>query len=155
GGFPRARILVRHIRRPTVQKRKSRENQAKNHRSKRLAHIEARRYNPPSLQAAPVAQLDRAPDYESGGQRFESFRARHFSETNCIDRPALLRAGALRPVMGAVASICGKRSSAREGALPASVGLTGLARLCAGSGGGVDDVDAVGAFVFVSLEIDG
>ena len=31
---------------------------------------------PPSK--APVAQLDRAPDYESGGQRFESFRARHF-----------------------------------------------------------------------------
>ena len=27
---------------------------------------------------APVAQLDRAPDYESGGRRFESFRARHF-----------------------------------------------------------------------------
>src|SRR6185369_12160085 len=27
--------------------------------------------------SAPVAQLDRAPDYESGGQRFESFRARH------------------------------------------------------------------------------
>ena len=26
---------------------------------------------------APVAQLDRAPDYESGGQRFESFRLRH------------------------------------------------------------------------------
>ena len=26
---------------------------------------------------APVAQLDRAPDYESGGRRFESFRARH------------------------------------------------------------------------------
>src|ERR1019366_868574 len=25
---------------------------------------------------APVAQLDRAPDYESGGWRFESFRAR-------------------------------------------------------------------------------
>ena len=31
---------------------------------------------------APVAQLDRAPDYESGGQRFESFRARHFSRGN-------------------------------------------------------------------------
>ena len=31
---------------------------------------------------APVAQLDRAPDYESGGRRFESFRARHFS-SNC------------------------------------------------------------------------
>jgi hypothetical protein len=27
---------------------------------------------------APVAQLDRAPDYESGGRRFESFRARQF-----------------------------------------------------------------------------
>lgn len=27
---------------------------------------------------APVAQLDRAPDYESGGQEFESLRARHF-----------------------------------------------------------------------------
>lgn len=26
---------------------------------------------------APVAQLDRAPDYESGGWKFESFRARH------------------------------------------------------------------------------
>ena len=26
---------------------------------------------------APVAQLDRAPDYEFGGRRFESFRARH------------------------------------------------------------------------------
>jgi hypothetical protein len=28
---------------------------------------------------APVAQLDRAPDYESGGQEFESLRARHFA----------------------------------------------------------------------------
>ena len=27
---------------------------------------------------APVAQLDRVPDYESGGRRFESSRARHF-----------------------------------------------------------------------------
>jgi hypothetical protein len=27
--------------------------------------------------SAPVAQLDRAPDYESGGQEFESLRARH------------------------------------------------------------------------------
>ena len=34
-------------------------------------------WRPPS---APVAQLDRAPDYESGGQRFESFRARHFPD---------------------------------------------------------------------------
>src|ERR1043166_5062432 len=30
---------------------------------------------------APVAQLDRAPDYESGGQEFESLRARH--STGC------------------------------------------------------------------------
>ena len=30
--------------------------------------------------AAPVAQLDRAPDYESGGWRFESFRARQRSQ---------------------------------------------------------------------------
>ena len=37
---------------------------------RRLAAVAAR---------APVAQLDRAPDYESGGQRFESFRARHSS----------------------------------------------------------------------------
>ena len=28
------------------------------------------------LARAPVAQLDRAPDYESGGQEFESLRAR-------------------------------------------------------------------------------
>ncbi len=28
---------------------------------------------------APVAQLDRAPDYESGGQEFESLRVRHLS----------------------------------------------------------------------------
>ena len=31
-----------------------------------------------SRQDALVAQLDRAPDYESGGQGFESSRARHF-----------------------------------------------------------------------------
>jgi hypothetical protein len=32
-----------------------------------------------SAKNAPVAQLDRAPDYESGGQEFESLRARHFA----------------------------------------------------------------------------
>ena len=31
----------------------------------------------PQPSVAPVAQLDRAPDYESGGWKFESFRARH------------------------------------------------------------------------------
>src|SRR5438045_4678288 len=30
------------------------------------------------LRCAPVAQLDRASDYESEGRTFESFRARHF-----------------------------------------------------------------------------
>src|SRR4051795_10428470 len=39
---------------------------------------------------APVAQLDRAPDYESGGQRFESFRARHFPFKRQQMRTALL-----------------------------------------------------------------
>jgi hypothetical protein len=34
----------------------------------------------PLLHRAPVAQLDRAPGYELGGRRFESFRARHSSE---------------------------------------------------------------------------
>src|SRR5271154_1811963 len=36
-----------------------------------------RRHLSRAAQPAPVAQLDRAPDYESGGQEFESLRARH------------------------------------------------------------------------------
>ena len=32
---------------------------------------------PPYPTQAPVAQLDRAPDYEFGGREFESLRARH------------------------------------------------------------------------------
>ncbi len=31
----------------------------------------------PARRTAPVAQLDRAPDYEFGGREFESLRARH------------------------------------------------------------------------------
>ncbi len=31
------------------------------------------------FKSAPVAQLDRAPDYESGGQEFESLRVRHLN----------------------------------------------------------------------------
>ena len=44
-----------------------------------------------ALRQAPVAQLDRAPDYESGGQRFESFRARHsfFHEPAIFHQPAM------------------------------------------------------------------
>src|SRR5262245_16222670 len=34
---------------------------------------------------APVAQLDRAPDYESGGQEFESLRARQL--LSCVQAP--------------------------------------------------------------------
>ena len=34
----------------------------------------------PGRGLAPVAQLDRAPDYESGGWEFESLRARHISQ---------------------------------------------------------------------------
>src|SRR5258708_20971241 len=37
---------------------------------------------------APVAQLDRAPDYESGGQEFESLRARHFGTKLGTPKPA-------------------------------------------------------------------
>jgi hypothetical protein len=33
-----------------------------------------------ATRAAPVAQLDRAPDYESGGQEFESLRARQLNQ---------------------------------------------------------------------------
>ena len=38
-----------------------------------------REHFPRDAQQAPVAQLDRAPDYESGGRRFESFRARQLA----------------------------------------------------------------------------
>ena len=40
----------------------------------RLTDVSLVRHNSAS---APVAQLDRAPGYELGGRRFESFRARH------------------------------------------------------------------------------
>src|SRR5947209_3640998 len=43
-----------------------------------MRHIGALRPEMPAKDA-PVAQLDRAPDYESGGQEFESLRARHLS----------------------------------------------------------------------------
>ena len=59
---------------------------------------------------APVAQLDRAPDYESGGQEFESLRARQHladfcellgsrkpSATVCRHSPRLFGTGASSP----------------------------------------------------------
>src|SRR5262249_23517363 len=44
----------------------------------------------PTWYRAPVAQLDRAPDYESGGRRFESFRARQFGTELGTPKPAVL-----------------------------------------------------------------
>ena len=38
---------------------------------------------------APVAQLDRASDYESEGRTFESFRARHFGTRLGTPKPAV------------------------------------------------------------------
>ena len=48
--------------------------------------------------SAPVAQLDRASDYESEGRTFESFRARHFSFRTGAGRPANQR-GRERPAI--------------------------------------------------------
>jgi DNA-binding transcriptional LysR family regulator len=42
-----------------------------------------------ALWNAPVAQLDRAPDYESGGREFESLRARHFGTKLGTPKPAV------------------------------------------------------------------
>jgi hypothetical protein len=48
---------------------------------------------PPSPKGhAPVAQLDRASDYESEGRTFESFRARHFPNKNRYLEPGLYSA---------------------------------------------------------------
>ena len=45
---------------------------------------------------APVAQLDRVPDYESGGRTFESYRARHTQkEPHPADGAFLYSAGAI------------------------------------------------------------
>src|SRR6185295_12064383 len=49
----------------------------------------------PFSRYAPVAQLDRAPDYESGGRRFESFRARHYL-LNCQLVGPLVQVRAMR-----------------------------------------------------------
>ena len=44
-------------------------------------------------QDAPVAQLDRALDYESRGQRFESFRARHLNQALRTKKPERIASG--------------------------------------------------------------
>jgi hypothetical protein len=47
---------------------------------------------------APVAQLDRALDYESRGQEFESLRARHFGTKLGTPKPAVFAPGAATSV---------------------------------------------------------
>ena len=59
----------------------------------------------PLARHAPVAQLDRAPDYESGGQRFESFRARHSF--------VRLRASSAGLLRSCVTALCGHAPSCR------------------------------------------
>ena len=49
---------------------------------------------------APVAQLDRAPDYESGGRRFESFRARHVNLLILLDILAVIQGQPSVPIYG-------------------------------------------------------
>ena len=53
---------------------------------------------PPSPPFAPVAQLDRVPGYEPGGQRFESSRAHHTDSLD-ISRGCFFM-GAILPVLG-------------------------------------------------------
>src|SRR5580693_3603229 len=55
----------------------------------------------PDLSAdAPVAQLDRAPDYESGGRKFESFRARHKLLLNKHSLEWVSRRSVCKPSLG-------------------------------------------------------
>ena len=47
----------------------------------RLANVErANAFGAKADRKAPVAQLERAPDYESGGREFESLRARQYDQ---------------------------------------------------------------------------
>ncbi len=52
----------------------------------------------------PLAQLDRAFDYESKGQEFESLRARHYSSiAQLVERPTVNRmVTGSNPVRGAI-----------------------------------------------------
>jgi hypothetical protein len=76
---------------------------------------------------APVAQLDRAPDYESGGQRFESFRARQVLQCLQQVERAHFRPNVLVEARVAMRSL----PSARE----CDRGCGGVEMRMAGSGG--------------------
>src|ERR1700733_3431047 len=64
---------------------------------------------------APVAQLDRAPDYESGGQEFESLRARH-SATIQNKATNLIGSIAATSASGAKRRFCSSRARELSGA---------------------------------------
>ena len=66
GGRPFSAQHTNAVRRPDSAARASELGTVKGRTPKRTLPV-----------SGPVAQLDRAPDYESGGQRFESVRARH------------------------------------------------------------------------------
>ena len=65
GGRPFSAQHTNAVRRPDSAARASELGTVKRRTPKRTLTV-----------SGPVAQLDRAPDYESGGRRFESFRAR-------------------------------------------------------------------------------
>ena len=60
---------------------------------------------------APVAQLDRASDYESEGRTFESFRARHFGTKLGNPKPA---AFALEAATSSIIAVLAVREKVRQ-----------------------------------------
>src|SRR5581483_11577470 len=59
---------------------------------------QVRAFWPETRENAPVAQLDRASDYESEGRTFESFRARHFGTELGTPKPAFFTLSAATSV---------------------------------------------------------
>ena len=68
---------------------------------------------------APVAQLDRAPDFESGGRGFESLRARHFDSV----QPGIRLRACPANVLSPCGVMLGPSRSIASGARSASVGF--------------------------------
>ena len=120
---PHPPIYLPHCRSNPPRKRPLRRpaTPAEAHGFLRLARREARLYvSAPCSGQAPVAQLDRAPDYESGGQEFESLRVRHFF--------SLKQASSLsKPEAGGVIRLCG--STAEAIGDPAMVLISALRRV--------------------------
>ncbi len=78
--------------------------------------LNASRYGAP--RNAPVAQLDRASDFESEGREFESLRARHFrpvrSETWVTDYSGRLVTGPARTGCSSIRIIAGSTGASRD-----------------------------------------